>query len=50
MIVAVAHSDYLNRPLPDLMNKILPGGCFIDVKSRFNRVHLAAFKVNVWRL
>lgn len=50
MIVAVAHSDYLNRPLTDLMNKILPGGCFIDVKSRFNRDHLSAFKVNVWRL
>jgi len=49
-IVAVAHRDYVERPLADLVAKTAPGGCFIDVKSRFDAACLRAAGLAVWRL
>ena len=49
-IVAVAHKDFLERPLEEIAGMIKPGGCFIDVQSRFDRTALEQKGLNVWRL
>jgi UDP-N-acetyl-D-galactosamine dehydrogenase len=48
LIVAVAHRDYLQRH--DLRSKLMPGGCFVDVKARFDRAALTEAGFKVWRL
>ena len=50
MVVAVAHRQYLDMGAEKLARKIANGGCFVDVKSRFDRKVLAAAGVCVWRL
>jgi UDP-N-acetyl-D-galactosamine dehydrogenase len=50
MVVAVAHRAYLERPVADLTGKLKPGGCFADVKAKFDRAALEAAGVKVWRL
>ena len=50
LIVAVAHRAFLALPIEQLASKLAPGGCFIDVKSRFERERLAAAGFNSWRL
>ena len=50
MIVAVAHAPFLARPHSDYLAKVSEGGCFIDVKSRFDLDALKAAGLTVWRL
>jgi UDP-N-acetyl-D-galactosamine dehydrogenase len=50
LVVAVAHRAYLDRPVGELTAKLKPGGCFVDVKARFDRKGMAAAGVKVWRL
>ena len=50
IVVAVAHKEYLERPLTDYSRKLVKGGCFIDVKSMFEREALHAVGLRVWRL
>lgn len=50
IIVAVAHNEYVNMPMPQLLRKVAGGGCFIDVKSRFNRGAIEKEGLRVWRL
>jgi UDP-N-acetyl-D-galactosamine dehydrogenase len=50
IIAAVAHAALLSRPLPDYTQKVVPGGCFIDVKARFDATALTAAGFKVWRL
>ncbi|BBJ22846.1 nucleotide sugar dehydrogenase [Candidatus Nitrotoga sp. AM1P] len=50
LIAAVSHREFLARPLTDFQTKIVPNGCFIDVKSHFDQDALRATGVNVWRL
>ena len=50
LIVAVAHRAFLALEIGQLAAKLAPGGCFIDVKSRFERARLAAAGFNSWRL
>ena len=50
IIMAVAHEEYLGKPLSDYQQKVVEGGCFIDVKSKFNRDALHAAGFCVWRL
>jgi UDP-N-acetyl-D-galactosamine dehydrogenase len=50
IIVAVAHDEYAKMSLPHLLGKVAHGGCFIDVKSKFNQVALEKEGVRVWRL
>ena len=50
MVAAVAHDEYVGRPLRDLLAKLQPGGTFIDVKSRFDRKALEQAGVRLWRL
>lgn len=50
IIMAVAHREFLGRPLSDYQQKVVAGGCFIDVKSKFDREALHAAGLCVWRL
>ncbi|MDO8989431.1 MAG: nucleotide sugar dehydrogenase [Sideroxyarcus sp.] len=50
IIVAVAHNEYANMPLTQLLGKVAQGGCFIDVKSKFDQVALEKSGMRVWRL
>ncbi len=50
MVAAVAHQDYLSRPLSDLLEKLAPEGAFTDVKSQFDASALQTAGVSVWRL
>jgi len=38
------------RPLSDLTSKLNEGGCFIDVKSRYDQAALNEAGFSVWRL
>ncbi len=50
MIAAVSHRELLARPIAELAAKMAPGGCFIDVKSLFDRNALTGAGFTVWRL
>jgi UDP-N-acetyl-D-galactosamine dehydrogenase len=50
MVVAVAHSQFLNMGAEMLARKVAKGGSFIDVKSQFDRKVLAAAGLHVWRV
>lgn len=50
LIVAVAHREFLERPIAAYCAKLRAGGCFVDVKSRFDAGALSATGATVWRL
>jgi len=50
IISAVSHRELARRPLADYLDKVCAGGCFIDVKSRFDHEALRAAGLLVWRL
>jgi UDP-N-acetyl-D-galactosamine dehydrogenase len=50
LVVAVIHEEFFARALTELVAKIMPQGCFIDVKSRFDAAALHAAGLTVWRL
>ena len=50
MIVAVAHKQFIGMSAAHLAAKIAPGGCFMDVKARFDTPALRAAGLSVWRL
>lgn len=50
VVAAVSHKELVARPLSDLNAKLKEGGCFIDVKSRFDQAALRAAGFSVWRL
>jgi UDP-N-acetyl-D-galactosamine dehydrogenase len=50
MVVAVAHRRFLEMDLKALAGKVVKGGCFVDVKARFDRDALASVGLRVWRL
>ncbi|MGC2166030.1 MAG: nucleotide sugar dehydrogenase [Gallionella sp.] len=50
VIVAVAHKQFVEMPLEKLIGKAVKGGCFIDVKSRYDKDVVEAFGLRVWRL
>lgn len=50
MVLAVAHNDFICMNLDDLLSKLQKEGCFIDIKSKFDRDVLANKGVRVWRL
>ncbi|MBP7467353.1 MAG: nucleotide sugar dehydrogenase [Thauera sp.] len=50
IVAAVAHSEYLEMPLPKLLGKLSPGGVFSDVKSSYNPAALLEAGVRLWRL
>jgi len=50
LVAAVAHREFVARPLSDYLAKVVDGGCFIDVKSRFDLDALREAGLTVWRL
>lgn len=50
IVMAVAHDEYAKMDLTKLLSKVVEKGCFIDVKSKFNRAQLEAKGLQVWRL
>jgi UDP-N-acetyl-D-galactosamine dehydrogenase len=50
LVVAVAHKEFLARPLDDHRRKVAANGCFIDVKSQFDMQALQQAGLTVWRL
>ena len=50
IVLAVSHAQYVGMPLARLLGKLVRGGCFIDVKSKFDRGLLEAEGARVWRL
>jgi sugar transferase (PEP-CTERM system associated) len=50
VISAVAHRELAARPLRQMLDKIAPSGCFIDLKSQFDPAPLRSSGLSVWRL
>ncbi|MBS1985868.1 MAG: nucleotide sugar dehydrogenase [Bdellovibrionales bacterium] len=50
IVAAVSHQDYIDMGLDKLLEKLVPGGIFADVKSAYDPVQLAAAGAQVWRL
>ena len=50
VVLAVAHQDYVKMPLDQLVSKVKPRGCVIDVKSVLDRGALQAKGLYFWRL
>jgi UDP-N-acetyl-D-galactosamine dehydrogenase len=50
IVAAVAHREFRERPFSDYLDKVIPGGTFIDVKSSFDPHALRAAGLTVWRL
>jgi len=50
IIAAVAHKEFLGRKTDEYLKKLEKGGCFIDVKSRFDVKAFTSAGVHVWRL
>jgi len=50
LIAAVAHKQFMDRDTKDFAKKLNAGGCFIDVKSKFDPDKLRTAGLSVWRL
>ena len=50
IVVAVAHRQFVGKPIPDFLSKVVEGGCFIDVKGQFDSAALQQAGLTVWRL
>jgi UDP-N-acetyl-D-glucosamine/UDP-N-acetyl-D-galactosamine dehydrogenase len=50
VIVAVAHQEFVAMGLNKILSKVIHGGTFIDVKSKFDRQAMEEAGVMVWRL
>ena len=50
IVAAVAHKQFIQRPIADYLAKVCENGVFIDVKSRFDRNQLSTAGLHVWRL
>ncbi|MDR1647512.1 MAG: nucleotide sugar dehydrogenase [Zoogloeaceae bacterium] len=50
LVAAVSHRVFLEWPISMFSQKLIPGGCFIDVKAAFDPKALASAGYSVWRL
>jgi UDP-N-acetyl-D-galactosamine dehydrogenase len=50
IVVAVAHQQFVEKPLSDYLAKVVEHGCFIDVKGQFDLAALGQAGLTVWRL
>jgi UDP-N-acetyl-D-glucosamine/UDP-N-acetyl-D-galactosamine dehydrogenase len=50
MVAAVAHREFAQRPLDDMLAKIAPNGVYVDVKSQADTAAFNARGIEVWRL
>jgi UDP-N-acetyl-D-glucosamine/UDP-N-acetyl-D-galactosamine dehydrogenase len=50
IVATVPHRGYVELPLARLIEKMRPGGVFVDVKSAFDREELQSSGARLWRL
>ncbi len=50
MVAAVAHREFLARDAAAYARKLIPSGCFTDVKSQFDAAKFRDAGIKVWRL
>jgi len=50
VVAAVAHKEFLSRPIDDFASKLTERGAFMDVKAQFDRNALGERGIAVWRL
>lgn len=50
MVAAVAHRQFKDRPLDQLLAKLAPNGIYVDVKNQADAGALRARGIDVWRL
>src|SRR5574338_6890 len=50
IVAAVSHQNYIQMGPGRLLEKLVPGGIFADVKSAYDRAQLTAAGAKVWRL
>ena len=50
MVLAVAHKALIQQSIGNYSGKLVAGGCFIDVKSKFDRDLIESQGYKVWRL
>jgi UDP-N-acetyl-D-glucosamine/UDP-N-acetyl-D-galactosamine dehydrogenase len=50
IVAAVAHKEFLARPMKDYLRKVKNGGCFIDVKCQFDPKAVKESGLSLWRL
>ena len=50
IVAAVSHRALTALPVEDFQQKLIKGGCFIDVKACFDEAALRAVGIKVWRL
>ncbi|MGL1834741.1 nucleotide sugar dehydrogenase [Rhodocyclaceae bacterium SMB388] len=50
IVAAVSHKSYVGMPLERMLDRLLPSGVFVDVKSSYDPAALSAAGVRVWRL
>ncbi len=50
VVAAVAHRQFVARPLEDYLAKVIDKGCFIDVKGQFDIGTMQRAGLTVWRL
>lgn len=50
LIIAVGHDEYKCKSLNTYAEKLIPGGCLIDVKSLFDSIEAQKDGLNYWRL
>jgi UDP-N-acetyl-D-galactosamine dehydrogenase len=50
VVAAVSHAEFKSRPLKDVVDRLAPGGIYVDVKSSSDAAALTAAGAHVWRL
>lgn len=50
IVAAVSHTEYMNKPVAQLLAKLKPGGVFIDIKSAYQQEAIEAAGCKLWRL
>ena len=50
IVAAVSHTELVQRPIEDFIDKLSPGGLYVDVKAAADEKALTARGINVWRL
>ena len=50
IVAAVSHKQFVSLPVEDFQQKLIKGGCFIDVKACFDANAFEQVGIKVWRL
>jgi UDP-N-acetyl-D-galactosamine dehydrogenase len=50
IVAAVAHQELRNRPLDEVVSKLVPNGIYVDVKNQADAAALRSRGIEVWRL